>query len=204
MKKINGTVASAASALVLFAAWVLFSGFSFHPLEKDPPAVFGVVREYMHQTVMPVMKPHRYDFNAKLSQEEQQQLQGIRKDLKLVAEAREKAGLALGRVRLRNTELSDAQVAVVKDTRKRAQKALRQAMVIVDKHEQELLEIFKKEDANRKKWSKDIKQILASKSGKDARLLKPRWRKNIERLFPVEDLSNVAFVIWNPDEQLLK
>lgn len=204
MKKINGTVASAASALVLFAAWVLFSGFSLHPLEKDSPAVFGAVREYMHQTVMPVMKPHRYDFNAKLSQEEQQQLQSIRKDLKLVAEAREKAGLALGRVRLRNTELSDAQVAVVKDTRKRAQKALRQAMVIVDKHEQELLEIFKKEDANRKKWSKDIKQILASKSGKDARLLKPRWRKNIERLFPVEDLSNLAFVVWNPDEQLLK
>jgi len=202
MKKIRIRKMGLVPTLVLIGALILLSGFSnlkIQNLEDEFPR--KKIVEYLNKNVAPVMKSYRYEFNKNLSKDEIAQIENIRSELKKIRKTREKAGLDRAKNYL-TTELSDSQIDLLKQSRKKAYKSLLRAMLIADDHDAELETILKKEESKRKQWANDIAEIIAENGGKRFWMIKPLVKKNIQHLMPFDNIISVMFVLWNPDEPL--
>lgn len=191
------------TVFLLSGGLILLAGFSNLKKDNTYSAALDKAYEYLSKNVMPEMKPYRVDFNKNLSANEITQIESIRTELKTIMSKREEAGLIIGN-NIYASKLTDSQVTVLKETRKRAYKAILQAMVIADIHEKELQTIFQKEEVNQIKWSGDMHKILSENDGKRLRKFNPIARQNFQRLLPLENLSSVMFIVWSPDDQLIK
>ncbi|MCD4791891.1 MAG: hypothetical protein K8R54_01560 [Bacteroidales bacterium] len=185
---------------LVFSALLLLSGFITVENNCVSPPVVKDIHAYIIKNVMPVMKPHRHEFNKQLSKEEISQTEVARKELKEIIKTRRKAEIPSDFRELLTSRLSDKQINVLKETRSRAYKVFLKAAIIAENHEKELEKIFMTENKNVQKWSKDIEKIIQKNSRKRLFGLNSNVKENIIQLLPAENFNNILFVLWNPDE----
>ena len=186
--------------LLVFSAVLLLSGFITVENNCVSPPIVKDIHAYIIKNVMPVMKPHRHEFNKQLSKEEISQTEVARKELKEIIKTRRKAEIPSDFRELLTSRLSDKQINVLKETRSRAYKVFLKAAIIAENHEKELEKIFMTENKNVQKWSKDIEKIIQENSRKRLFGLNSNVKENIIQLLPAENFNNILFVLWNPDE----
>jgi hypothetical protein len=202
MKRSIIKITKITAVFLLSGGLILLMGFSNLKNDNTHSAALEKAYEYFSKNVMPVMKPYRVDFDKNFSSNETTQIISIRAELKTVMAVRQEAGLTIGN-NMFSSSFTDSQVTVLKETRKRAYKAILHAMVIADNHEKELQSIFQREEANQIKWSGDLHKILSENQGKRVRKFNPIAGQNFRRLLPLENLSSVMFIVWNPDDPLI-
>lgn len=185
---------------LLFISLLLLSGFITVEKNRVSPAVVRDIHAYLIKNVMPVMKPHRHEFNKQLSKEEISQIVVARKEFKEIIKTRRKAEIPSDFRELLTSKLSDKQINVMKETRSRAYKVFLKAAIIAENHEKELEKIFMTENKNVQKWSKDIEKIIQENSRRRLFGLNSTVKENIIQLLPAENFNNILFVLWNPDE----
>lgn len=158
--------------------------------------------KYLVEEVMPVMKPYRYEFEKQLTSDEINQIESIRKELKTISEIRREAEVEKCINTIHSDTLADRQADILNETRKRFFNVMIQALEITNTHDKELQNIYLKEEENVKTWTLELQEILLDNQGKHFKELNPVLKHNIQKLIPVERLSKVVFVIWNPDQQM--
>ena len=158
--------------------------------------------KYLVEEVMPVMKPYRYEFEKQLTSDEINQIESIRKELKTISEIRREAEVEKCINTIHSDTLADRQADILNETRKRFFNVMIQALEITNTHDKELQNIYLKEEENVKIWILALQEILLDNQGKHFKELYPVLKHNIQKLIPVERLSKVVFVIWNPDQQM--
>ncbi|HAN18365.1 MAG: hypothetical protein A2X13_06885 [Bacteroidetes bacterium GWC2_33_15] len=158
--------------------------------------------KYLVEEVMPVMKPYRYEFEKQLTSDEINQIESIRKELKTISEIRREAEVEKCINTIHSDTLADRQADILNETRKRFFNVMIQALEITNTHDKELQNIYLKEEENVKIWILALQEILLDNQGKHFKELNPVLKHNIQKLIPVERLSKVVFVIWNPDQQM--
>ncbi|HAF29540.1 MAG TPA: hypothetical protein DCG75_10875 [Bacteroidales bacterium] len=157
--------------------------------------------KYLVKEVIPVMKPYRYEFEKQLTSDEINQIESMRKEIKTISEIRGEAELEKCINTIQSDTLADQQADILNETRKRLFNVMIQALEIANTHDKELQNIYLKEEENVKIWTLALQEILLDNQGKYFKELNPVLKHNIRKLIPVERLSKVVFVIWNPDQQ---
>jgi len=166
--------------------------FGVHFLAAQPPKEMKKeLKTYFKETIFPVLKVQRADFENKLSQTDKEKIIELRKQLKVIRP--QLKGLKK-KYHHSDTELSEEERQKMHQVHSQVRKIMLQAWVIADNYENELRSIKENNQITIQKWKDDLKAIMEKYKKNYDHKGKHKHRKGHHKM-----MSPPRFILFDPN-----